>query len=60
MDFEGRNLQADFWFGVCYEFILAFWNKYDRLDHKFMFMNDFQNYINDSKKDIQTLLFAAL
>jgi exodeoxyribonuclease-3 len=31
-----------------------------RLDHKFMFMNDFQNYINDSKKDIQTLLFAAL
>jgi exodeoxyribonuclease-3 len=27
----------------------------ERLDHKFMFMDDFQNYITDLKKEIPNL-----
>jgi exonuclease III len=32
----------------------------ERLDHKFMFMDDFQNYITDLKKEIPNLRFAVI
>jgi exodeoxyribonuclease-3 len=52
MDFEGRNLRADFDdFSV--SLYLPSGTNIDRLDHKFKFMDDFQNYINELKSKHQ-------
>jgi exodeoxyribonuclease-3 len=48
MDFEGR-IWADFDdFSVMSLYLPG--TNIDRLDHKFKFMDDFQNYINELKK----------
>jgi exodeoxyribonuclease-3 len=44
MDFEGRNLRADFDSVSVMSLYLPSGTNMDRLDHKFMFMDDFQNY----------------
>ena len=46
MDFEGRNLRLDFDSLSVMSLYLPSGTNIDRLEHKFMYMDDFQNYIN--------------
>jgi exonuclease III len=41
------------------EFVFAFRTNIDRLDHKFKFMDDFQNYINELKKQTPNLIICG-
>ena len=59
MDFEGRNLRADFDGFSVMSLYLPSGTNIDRLDHKFMFMDDFQNYINELKKEIPNLIICG-
>ena len=52
MDFEGRNVRADFEGLSVMSLYLPSGTNLDRLDHKFKYMDDFQNYINNLKKEI--------
>lgn len=59
MDFEGRNLRVDFdTFSVMSLYLPSGTNS-DRLDHKFMYMNDFQNYITELKTEIPNLIICG-
>jgi exodeoxyribonuclease-3 len=58
MDFEGRNLRADFDSVSVMSLYLPSGTNMDRLDHKFMFMDDFQNY--QRTKDIPNLIICAI
>jgi exodeoxyribonuclease III len=59
MDFEGRNLRVDFdGFSVMSLYLPSGTND-DRLDHKFMYMDDFQNYINELKVEIPNLIICG-
>lgn len=59
MDFEGRVVRADFDGVSVMSLYLPSGTNIDRLDHKFMFMVDFQNYINDLKKDFPNLVICG-
>ena len=59
MDFEGRNLRVDFDGVSVMSLYLPSGTNSDRLDHKFMFMDDFQNYINTLKKEIPNLVICG-
>jgi exodeoxyribonuclease-3 len=59
MDFEGRNLRLDFDDVSVMSLYLPSGTNSDRLDHKFMFMDDFQNYIDTLKKDIPNLVICG-
>lgn len=59
MDFEGRNLRVDFEDFSVMSLYLPSGTNIDRLDHKFMFMNDFQQYINELKKEIPNLIIGG-
>jgi exodeoxyribonuclease-3 len=59
MDFEGRNLRVDFDDVSVMSLYLPSGTNSDRLDHKFMFMDDFQNYIDTLKKDIPNLVICG-
>ena len=59
MDFEGRIVRADFDGVSVMSLYLPSGTNIDRLDHKFMFMADFQNYINDLKKDFPNLVICG-
>ena len=59
MDFEGRVVRADFDGVSVMSLYLPSGTNIDRLDHKFMFMADFQNYINDLKKDFPNLVICG-
>ena len=59
MDFEGRNLRADFDDVSVMSLYLPSGTNIDRLDHKFMFMDDFQNYINNLKQEIPNLVICG-
>jgi exodeoxyribonuclease-3 len=59
MDFEGRNLRVDFDDFSVMSLYLPSGTNIDRLDHKFMFMDDFQNYINELKKEIPNLIICG-
>lgn len=59
MDFEGRNLRVDFDDVSVMSLYLPSGTNIDRLDHKFMFMDDFQQYINELKKEIPNLIIAG-
>lgn len=59
MDFEGRVIRADFDEVSVMSLYLPSGTNIDRLDHKFMFMDDFQNYINELKKDIPNLVICG-
>lgn len=59
MDFEGRNLRLDFdGFSVMSLYLPSGTNS-DRLDHKFMFMDDFQSYIDKLKIEIPNLVICG-
>ena len=59
MDFEGRNLRADFDDFSVMSLYLPSGTNIDRLDHKFTFMDDFQNYINELKKETPNLIICG-
>jgi len=59
MDFEGRNLRADFnGFSVMSLYLPSGTND-ARLDHKLEYMDMFQDYINNLKKDIPNLVICG-
>lgn len=56
MDFEGRNLRADFGDLSIMSLYLPSGTNLDRLDHKLNYMADFQIYINNLKKERPNLI----
>jgi exodeoxyribonuclease-3 len=59
MDFEGRNLRVDFENLSIMSLYLPSGTNIERLDHKFMFMDDFHNYINQLKKEVSDLVICG-
>ena len=59
MDFEGRNIRADFDAFSVMSLYLPSGTNLDRLDHKFMYMEDFQNYVNTLKKTNPNLIICG-
>ncbi|MGV3698237.1 exodeoxyribonuclease III [Flavobacterium sp.] len=59
MDFEGRNLRADFDDVSIMSLYLPSGTNLDRLDHKFKYMDDFQNYIDALKQQIPNLIICG-
>lgn len=59
MDFEGRNLRADFDDFSVMSLYLPSGTNLDRLDHKFKYMDDFQNYIDALKMTIPNLIICG-
>lgn len=59
MDFEGRNLRVDFDDLSVMSLYLPSGTNIDRLDHKFMFMDDFHNYINKLKSETPNLVICG-
>lgn len=59
MDFEGRNLRADFDDISIMSLYLPSGTNLDRLDHKFQYMDDFQNYVNALKTTIPNLVICG-
>lgn len=59
MDFEGRNLRADFENLSIMSLYLPSGTNIDRLSHKFKYMDDFHNYIMHLKKDIPNLVICG-
>jgi exodeoxyribonuclease-3 len=59
MDFEGRNLRLDFEEFSVMSLYLPSGTNSARLDHKFMYMDDFQNYISNLKKEIPNLIICG-
>ena len=59
IDFEGRIVRADFDSVSVMSLYLPSGTNIDRLDHKFMFMADFQNYINELKKEFPNLVICG-
>lgn len=59
MDFEGRNIRVDFEQISIMSLYLPSGTNIDRLEHKFMFMDDFQVYIDELKKQITNLVIGG-
>ena len=59
MDFEGRIVRADFDTISVMSLYLPSGTNIERLDHKFMFMDDFQNYINQLKTLVPNLVICG-
>jgi exodeoxyribonuclease-3 len=59
MDFEGRNLRADFNGVSVMSLYLPSGTNIARLDHKLQYMADFQEYIDDLKKDKPNLVICG-
>jgi len=59
MDFEGRNLRADFDDVSVMSLYLPSGTNLDRLEHKLEYMDMFQDYINDLKKDKPNLIVCG-
>lgn len=59
MDFEGRNVRADFDGISVMSMYLPSGTNIERLDHKFMFMDDLQNYINKLKAEFPNLVICG-
>ena len=59
MDFEGRNLRLDFEDFSVMSLYLPSGTNSARLDHKFMYMDDFQSYISELKKEIPNLIICG-
>lgn len=59
MDFEGRNLRADFEDFSVMSLYLPSGTNIERLGHKFQFMADFQNYVNILKTEIPNLIICG-
>ena len=59
MDFEGRNLRADFNGVSVMSLYLPSGTNDARLQQKFRYMADFQTYINDLKEEIPNLIISG-
>ena len=59
MDAEGRNLRADFNGVSVMSLYLPSGTNLDRLDHKLQYMADFQQYVNQLKKEIPNLVICG-
>ncbi|WP_147677153.1 exodeoxyribonuclease III [Algibacter pacificus] len=59
MDFEGRNIRADFDGVSVMSLYLPSGTNSARLNHKFEYMDLFQDYINNLKKDIPNLVICG-
>lgn len=59
MDFEGRNLRADFDGISVMSLYLPSGTNIDRLSHKFNYMDEFQTYINKLKEEIPNLVICG-
>lgn len=59
MDKEGRNVRVDFNDVSVMSLYLPSGTNIDRLSHKFQYMADFQNYINELKKEIPNLIICG-
>jgi len=59
MDFEGRNLRLDFDEFSVMSLYLPSGTNIDRLDYKFIYMDDFQKYVDDLKKEIPNLIICG-
>ena len=59
MDFEGRNIRVDFDACSVMSLYLPSGTNLDRLDHKFMYMDDFQNYVNTLKNTNPNLIICG-
>lgn len=59
MDFEGRNIRADFDDCSVMSLYLPSGSNIERVAHKFMFMADFQNYINNLKIQFPKIIICG-
>lgn len=59
MDFEGRNLRVDFDDVSIMSLYLPSGTNMLRLDHKFMYMDDFKNYITHLRQEIPNLVICG-
>ncbi len=59
MDFEGRNLRVDFDDVSVMSLYLPSGTNLQRLDHKFMYMDDFKNYITHLRQEIPNLVICG-
>lgn len=59
MDFEGRNLRVDFDDFSVMSLYLPSGTNMDRLDYKFQYMDEFQEYISNLKKEIPNLIICG-
>jgi exodeoxyribonuclease III len=59
MDFEGRNIRADFDNISVMSLYLPSGTNIDRLGHKFNYMDEFQDYINKLKVEIPNLVICG-
>ena len=59
MDHEGRNIRVDFEDFSVMSLYLPSGTNIERLNHKFQYMDDFQNYINDLKTEIPNLIICG-
>lgn len=59
MDFEGRNLRLDFDDFSVMSLYLPSGTNGDRLEFKLNYMDEFQDYVDDLKKDIPNLLICG-
>lgn len=59
MDFEGRNIRADFGDISVMSLYLPSGTNLARLDHKFMYMDDFHNYIHALRGQIPNLIICG-
>jgi len=59
MDFEGRNLRVDYDDVSIMSLYLPSGTNAARLDYKFNYMDEFQDYINNLKKEIPNLIICG-
>ncbi|SCY23128.1 exodeoxyribonuclease III [Flavobacterium caeni] len=59
MDFEGRNIRADFGDISVMSFYMPSGTNAVRIPHKFMYMDDFQGYIRGLRKDHPNLVVCG-
>ena len=59
MDFEGRNIRADFDGAYVMSLYIPSGTNLARLEHKLEYMDLFQDYINTLKKDVTNLIICA-
>ncbi|WP_428223712.1 exodeoxyribonuclease III [Flavobacterium sp.] len=59
MDKEGRNLRVDFEDVSVMSLYLPSGTNSDRLDHKFMYMDDFHDYVDQLKKEVPNLIICG-
>lgn len=59
MDFEGRNIRADFGDLSIMSMYLPSGTNMDRLDHKLKYMADFQEYVNELRKTNPNLIILG-